>query len=450
MLYLLFGWEILGSMQEDMSEFSKNVLRICKDHRRLKQDQQTLLISWIDEILESKSVVFNTRYNLKKCRKSVRNILDGKATVRDKIVKFFFERRLRNYEEQCRKLTTARDPLSFRREELEELRKFTEETDPEPNSGLRLNDFYSSKFENETDNFLTNSFNLAEDFKSALIVDQPQDSMNDEAIETAKYILPYGSYSNYLDDDGIPLIKETEKFIFKHDTLLLLVPTNLPMHMSYVKMPLPQLEPQPKDIKIDYSITSMENQTGLIGELYKEESEQSTRSTNSVIEHEIVDERLDIFGSSESSSDMLSESEFIDFEPLSIKNALNGGKYRDRKRRKAESVPDKLNTSNNEEHIDFNDNGRDTEQSESPYEAQSIGDQKVESSLGSELSEEEEELSKYETSGSESEHSSTDGYYDVENNTDNSRESENLGDRSASETQDDNSERSSSNEDEYF
>ncbi|CUV04749.1 unnamed protein product [Cryptosporidium hominis] len=442
--YLLFGSGILGQIQKDMTEFSYNILKICKDHRRLKQEQQKLIITWIDEIFESKSVAFNLRYNLKKCKKSVSNMLDGKATMKDKIVKFFFERRLKNYQEQCRKLATASDPLSFKKEELEELRKFTEETSSEPNSGLRLNDFYSSKFENEADSILGNSFNLGESFKSVLAAAQNQTSQSDEESEIVKYILPYSSYDEYLDENEIPLIEETEKFILKHDSLLLLVPKVLPMHMNYVKMPLPQIEPQPREIRIDYSTNAPESQIVAIDELYKEGSEASIKSRDSVIEDEIVDEKLDIFDSSESSSGMLSESEFIDIESINIKDSIIGGKYKEKKRFKSVSVLNEPNSTNNE-HISFNDKGQEAGKSESTNRAQSDKDEEVESSVGSNLSETDEETSRYENSKSEESGSSgTDRYYETEDSTDNSQNTDDLQDQSTSESQDDSSEQSES------
>lgn len=433
-LYLLFGWGIFGCFQEEIPELSENILKICKNYRRLKQEQQELLLTWIDEILEKKLVAFNLRYNLKKCRKSLSNRLNNRLSLKDKLVKFFFEKKIKDHEEECRQLTKVSDPLNIGKEELEELQKFTEETNYNFDFESRNNYYYFSRLEIEDDYFSNSDLDIMKN-SNLQQNSQDQSSKSDETDEIVDYISPYSSYSNYLNNAGVPAIIEIEDLALKHDSLLLLVPLNLPLNMNYIKMPLPQLIPQPNDSQIEYSIVLLENPTAAINVLYKEESEPSIKSTYSSNSNEVVDEKSDVSDFSGTFSYAISESELTDFGSFNLYNVLT---ERNRKRRRrTESILNGLNQQHEKNDMSLEKES----QSSGVIELLNSGglqqpmDPETESSDSSEYS-----GSEYETSGDRSYESQsgsydTDGDYDNEDEMDVSQESEGSYDSGTSEDQ---------------
>ncbi|KAJ1612176.1 putative signal peptide protein [Cryptosporidium canis] len=417
-IVLLFGWGISGSIQNDLADFSENVLRICANYARLKEDQQKVLAGWIDEILQSKPLALTTRFQLKRCRKSLRDQLNNKVNIKDRFIKFMFERRIRNFGEECRQLSTVKDSLNIGKEELEELRKFTEETEAEKASNSKFSDLYFSEFDGNADaGFLGNHNNLLDRFGSPIVNEGPQSPQSNKPTEQVKHIQPYGPYSDYLGDDGIPIVMETENFILKHDSLLLLVPINLPMHMNYVKMPLPKLEPQPDIMSLEYIISPMEKQIGGIDELFKDETEYSRHSQRSTVEFEIIDEKLDAFDSSESSSPSLTESELSDLDSVALPSVSD---ERGRsKRSKNGSMSADYSEESNKKDINF-------EKNRSPYAKRAANKSfslskelsSSESPDESELSETSEESETASTEESESGRSSANEGYSARNDQD--------------------------------
>ncbi|KAF7458027.1 hypothetical protein HWI79_1593 [Cryptosporidium felis] len=298
LLFLVFGWGVLRSTQES-NEFQENILHICKDYWRLKEEQQLQLRKWIDEILSNNVHDIGTRYNLKKCRKAITNQLNNKKTLRSLFSNFFFEKNTRSKDYKL--LDDTKLSFKIRDEELEELRKFTED-DEDSDPALRI----QKKFTYE-DNFLFGKSNI---YSSSAMLgtyekegshEKAQSSHTLEGFDNLKMITPHGPISEYLSDEGIPLIMETETLEIKHNPLILLVPFEMPLHFVYVKTPLPTLPPQPRIISKSFITDSEEEEIVELEEA--DDLQESSSSVNSLVSPEIIDERLDYYDSYEDSSE---------------------------------------------------------------------------------------------------------------------------------------------------
>ncbi|KAK6590890.1 hypothetical protein RS030_111863 [Cryptosporidium xiaoi] len=286
-LFLIFlKISIAKVYEEETILFTSRILRLCKNYDKLTKSQLIQLESWIDEVIATKVLSFNTKYNLKSCKKKIRSKHKGVSGGTKQKSKEFVETN-RLYNRLSRLFKRFKNEISLSTLTIDQLDK------------LQKKSVDKELFSNKIDQLFKNKDSLSDTifFDDALDLEYNKIPEN-ELIGDDDQLLHEGiRVSDYFDKDGNPIIVETERFTLTHRRVDLYIPAEMPLFFTYSNTQKYLLDEQPSEIKITdfYSEGKSKILISDLGDLG--ESIQETSSYYQK-ESEIIDKSNDGFDNS--------------------------------------------------------------------------------------------------------------------------------------------------------
>ncbi|KAH7648672.1 hypothetical protein FG379_002142 [Cryptosporidium bovis] len=303
-LFLIFlKISIIKIYAEETILFTSRILRLCKDYDKLTKSQLIQLESWIDEVIATKVLSFNTKYNLKSCKKKIRSKHKGVSGGTKLKSKEFVETN-RVYNKLSRLFKRFKNEIALSTLTINQFDK------------LQKKSVDKELFSSKIDQLLKNKDSLSDNifFDDALDLEYNKSPEN-ELIGDDDQLLHEGiRVSDYFDKDGNPIIVEAERFKLTHRCVDLYIPTEMPLFFTYSRTQKYLLDEQPSEIKI-FDFYSKGKSKILISDLGENIQETSSYYQK---ESEIIDKSNDGFDNS--ATIYSTESETVDESSLFTSN----------------------------------------------------------------------------------------------------------------------------------